>query len=210
MTESRIEITERLRREGRWSDACDYRDKARKRGRTEGLSRKEANDRAWSEMADEFPPMSEDEIAAYPSTDWVVSGHFPPSLPHLDADDEPRFADIHFAIHTAIAMLHAYLNQSALGQYRTVNGAMMYLIKCQAGDEARLDVAFAITDPVAFLVGPARKKLQAVEDRLTDAEHAGEQLDELKRKMIRSMLRSLNRMTTERVSEVVRTDFAIS
>lgn len=210
MSESRIEITKRLRKAGRWDKACDFRDEARKRARAEGLTRKEANDRAWAEMADEFPPMSEDEIAAYPSTVWVTLGHFPPSLPHLDEEGEPEFVAIDFGIHIAIALLHACMNRSFLGEYRTTSVAIKHLIECQAGQEFRRTVAYALTDPVGFLVGPALEKLQSVEDRLIEAENRGEQLDELTRKLIPSMLRSLNRMTTERAYDVVRTDFAIS
>jgi hypothetical protein len=54
--ESKIEATHRLEREGRWEDACRFREAARKESREKGLKRREANDRAWELMIAEFPP----------------------------------------------------------------------------------------------------------------------------------------------------------
>ncbi|MDP6557319.1 MAG: hypothetical protein QGG71_21810 [Pirellulaceae bacterium] len=46
MMESKITTTERLRREGRWEDASLWRDQERQRLRSEGLSRKESNEKS--------------------------------------------------------------------------------------------------------------------------------------------------------------------
>ena len=57
MKESRIEATDRLRREKRWDEASQYRDEVRKRLRDEGKSRQEASDEAWDAMLEQFPPL---------------------------------------------------------------------------------------------------------------------------------------------------------
>lgn len=56
MNESKIEATDRLRREGRWEVASKYRDEVRKRLKGEGKTRTEANDAAWEAMLEKYPP----------------------------------------------------------------------------------------------------------------------------------------------------------
>ena len=53
--ESRIAATHRLQREGRWDEASAYRDEVRCQSRTSGLTRKQANEKAWECMIAEFP-----------------------------------------------------------------------------------------------------------------------------------------------------------
>lgn len=57
MNESKIEATNRLRREGRLGEASLYRDEVRKRLRSEGNSRQKASDEAWNAMLERFPPL---------------------------------------------------------------------------------------------------------------------------------------------------------
>jgi hypothetical protein len=58
VAESRIEATDRLRREGRWEAASRFRDEKRREFKAAGLKRAEANDAAWDAMLVEFAPMS--------------------------------------------------------------------------------------------------------------------------------------------------------
>lgn len=58
MNESRIEATDRLRREGRWSEASLWKDERVRQHRAEGR-KGEASDLAWAEMIAEFPPLSQ-------------------------------------------------------------------------------------------------------------------------------------------------------
>jgi hypothetical protein len=58
MNETKIELTHRLQREGRWGEASVLREKLRRELREAGKTRAVANDEAWSRMADEFPPLS--------------------------------------------------------------------------------------------------------------------------------------------------------
>lgn len=57
MKESKIELTERLRREGRWEEASRFKDDTVKRLRGEGTKRAEAADAAWDAMAEKYPPL---------------------------------------------------------------------------------------------------------------------------------------------------------
>jgi hypothetical protein len=58
VAESRIEATDRLRREGRWEAASKFREEKRREFKAAGLKRAEANDAAWDAMLAVFPPAS--------------------------------------------------------------------------------------------------------------------------------------------------------
>ncbi|NQT37596.1 MAG: hypothetical protein HQ581_08915 [Planctomycetes bacterium] len=57
MDESKIDLTERLRREGRWAEASKFKDETVKKLRKEGLKRAEAGEQAWRKMAEAYPPL---------------------------------------------------------------------------------------------------------------------------------------------------------
>ena len=57
MTESKITVTDRLRREGKWEEASLWRDEKRKELRSTGQSRADANEESWQAMIDQFPPL---------------------------------------------------------------------------------------------------------------------------------------------------------
>ena len=61
MQESKIDATDRLRREGRWEEASAYRDEVRKRLRAEGKPKAEAVDASWEAMVEKYPPLEPDE-----------------------------------------------------------------------------------------------------------------------------------------------------
>jgi hypothetical protein len=56
MEESKIELTERLRAEGRWSEAARYKDEIVRALRGEGMKRGAAGEEAWRRMAEKYPP----------------------------------------------------------------------------------------------------------------------------------------------------------
>jgi hypothetical protein len=58
MTESRIGLTERLRREGRWEEAAKFKDVAIRDLRAKGIRKAEASEHAWEAMANAFPPLA--------------------------------------------------------------------------------------------------------------------------------------------------------
>ena len=57
MNESKIEMTERLRRENRWSEASKFKDTALADFRAKGMGRQEAVEAAWEAMAEAYPPL---------------------------------------------------------------------------------------------------------------------------------------------------------
>jgi hypothetical protein len=61
MTESKIEATDRLRQEGRWDKASQFKDEVIKRLRDAGKTKSVASEEAWSAMIDQYPPLSTPE-----------------------------------------------------------------------------------------------------------------------------------------------------
>jgi hypothetical protein len=65
MNESKVELMDRLRREGRWAEASKLKDTALADFRAKGMKRDEAAAAAWEAMAEAYPPL--------PEADAVVS-----------------------------------------------------------------------------------------------------------------------------------------
>jgi hypothetical protein len=61
MNESKIDLTDRLRQEGRWAEASLRKDVLIAELRASGLKRVEAAAEAWRRLAAEFPPLEPDE-----------------------------------------------------------------------------------------------------------------------------------------------------
>jgi hypothetical protein len=68
MKESKIELTSRLREEGRWAEASKFKDAVIQRLRSEGVKRQEAGRRGWEEMAAAFPPLPASDTESDEST----------------------------------------------------------------------------------------------------------------------------------------------
>lgn len=66
MNESKIQLTERLRAEGRWDEANNFRETARADFRAKGMGRQEAVDAAWQAMAEAYPALPAAEATAAP------------------------------------------------------------------------------------------------------------------------------------------------
>lgn len=64
MKESKIVVTERLRQEGRWGEASQYRDEVRRELRSQGKPRAEAADAAWDAMMAKYPALPPAEPAS--------------------------------------------------------------------------------------------------------------------------------------------------
>ncbi|MFZ1934209.1 MAG: hypothetical protein WCB27_13485 [Thermoguttaceae bacterium] len=61
MEESKIELHDRLRREGRWNEATVWKDAKIKELRATGMKRADAKEKAWRLMAEKFPPLPKPE-----------------------------------------------------------------------------------------------------------------------------------------------------
>jgi hypothetical protein len=94
MTESKIALTERLRREGRWAEASKFKDAAVADFRANGMTRAEANEAAWTATAERFPPPSPEETLAesVAGTGKVSPTNVTP-IPWHDLPTEPSFND---------------------------------------------------------------------------------------------------------------------
>ena len=57
MQEHELKEYQRLRAEGRWNAASEFREAERKRLRAAGLNRQEAREEAWEAMLDKYPPL---------------------------------------------------------------------------------------------------------------------------------------------------------
>jgi hypothetical protein len=90
MNESKIGLTERLRREGRWGDASKFKDEALKELRSKGMKRDKASEAAWEAMEQAYPPMPMamapvDPVATEVEADTRVQGlsQIPADWPQL-------------------------------------------------------------------------------------------------------------------------------
>ncbi len=61
MNESKVELMDRLRREGRWSEASKFKDTALADFRAKGMKRDEAGAAAWEATAEAYPPLPEED-----------------------------------------------------------------------------------------------------------------------------------------------------
>ena len=82
MNESRIGLTERLRAEGRWAEASQFKDQVLRGLRGEGMKKAEAGEAAGEAMAEKFPPLPGAEASAI-SVRVQGLGDIPPSWPEL-------------------------------------------------------------------------------------------------------------------------------
>jgi hypothetical protein len=57
MIESKIALTERLRKENRWAEASKFKDDTIKQLRGDGMTKAAAADEAWERMEKAFPPL---------------------------------------------------------------------------------------------------------------------------------------------------------
>lgn len=64
MNESRIDLTDRLRTEGRWAEASQFKDQELRKLRGGGMPKSEASESAWEAMAEKYPPLPDAETAA--------------------------------------------------------------------------------------------------------------------------------------------------
>ena len=65
--ESKLELTNRLRAEGRWDAACEFRERVREKHKSAGKTKKAAGILAWQAMATKYPPPPEPEMKSVPS-----------------------------------------------------------------------------------------------------------------------------------------------
>lgn len=70
MNESKSQLTNRLRREGRWEEASLFKDEEIRRLRAEGLKRPEAQTAAWAAMEQRYPPSALETPEDHEAKSW--------------------------------------------------------------------------------------------------------------------------------------------
>jgi len=85
MNESKIDLTDRLRREGRWAEASKFKDTALVDFRASGMKRDEAGVAAWAATAEAYPPLPV-AAAAPPEAGVSGLGDLPADWPVLPAN----------------------------------------------------------------------------------------------------------------------------
>ena len=96
IAESRIETTDRLRRQGKWEEASRFKDQAKQRHRDAGKSRQESNRLAWEAVQEKFPPVPPE---AEELLDRVMAVRHPPRGQDGEDDEELQFQGVWFAHH---------------------------------------------------------------------------------------------------------------
>ena len=96
IAESKIETTDRIRRQGKWEEASRFKDQAKQRHRDAGKSRQEANRLAWEAVQEKFPPVPPE---AEELLDRVMAVRHPPRGQDGEDDDELQFQEVWFAHH---------------------------------------------------------------------------------------------------------------
>ena len=75
MTETKAQMTDRWRREGREEEVAAFREQVRLECKKRGLKRQEANEAAWAEAARNFPPLDPPEPSPdFPAADDSADG----------------------------------------------------------------------------------------------------------------------------------------
>ena len=98
MKENERKDYDRLRAEGRWLEANEFREVERKRLRADGRNRQQACDESWSAMLAKYPPIEPNE----PATEFVPASTNVSSTPPRIAEIE-QAPDFEFLLRWAVA-----------------------------------------------------------------------------------------------------------
>lgn len=94
MSESKIVLTERLRKEGRWDEASKFKDKAIADFRADGMRRSEAAAAAWTAVAEAFPPqLGEGRVSGQNGAGEALEATCMHPIPWNDLPAEADFED---------------------------------------------------------------------------------------------------------------------
>ncbi len=195
IVESKTQAMDRLRREGRWEDACEFREQRRLAAKREGLSRSDAVERSWREMAQAYPPLSDEEIDALPVVQFIAMGDFPPeSIRHIDTGNGLSLAELWRSTCLAVALELATESKSQFGWLSVVGHALELIHDSANCDISKGALSYAIWQPRGFLLGFALQRFEAL---LDDDSQLGEHTDEL-----RCFAKSIAKLSTDSVFEL--------
>jgi len=177
----KLDLMERLRRQGEWDEAVELREIIRLQARRAGHSRQQARDIAWRELEELFPPKSQLEIAAEPIFQWLAMCNRPhPSLTAIDPGI--RLGELPVAVLWRISCTAMALHLAKSKGFRLLvfnaYEAMVRIADCDSENlELRSTMAIALDQPVRFLEEYALTRFETLlktEDVLSD--DAGKEL----------------------------------
>jgi hypothetical protein len=159
MNETKSQLTDRLRREGRWAEASNAREHERERLRATGMDRKQANSEAWSLMAAQYPPLTADEIEWGDTVFWMMVAKFPPECECLNTEAEPQFSDLVWPF----CYLNAYRDRIAKNDRFGASAVLVEMLADAPSDRAARFSIQAFVDPVSFLAEVSDTFTKAIE-----------------------------------------------
>lgn len=152
MAESKILLTHRLQREGRWAEATLFMDEERERLKAAGRRRAEANAGAWKAAAEKFPPLpppaatdteEEESVDALMALVKKLTDNSPPDY------DEDKWAQDNWRYYFAPLR---YADAPSLGAWST----MLYFFCEEWGEDIPIDEMIRIAD-LAYAPGVASR-----------------------------------------------------
>jgi hypothetical protein len=150
MIESKIDATDRLRRESRWAEASVWRDEKRKQLRADGQTKADSNEASWDAMIKQFPPLPVSEMP-----DVIELVDIPPD------DSQPDLA-------RDTIWVYGHLNsKGAVAEDAPSSGAWCLLQWVRGGGRS-LDRFFSVMLPKAMAVW--EKRPTPVEEEQVDSE----------------------------------------
>lgn len=180
--ESKIDLTDRLRSEKRWASASLFKDRRIKQMVSEGVSRREARDRAWTEMAAKFPPLDGRYVQM---NELLVMADFAPRLQCeiAEADDEPAFD----AVWRLWLLTIARVVQWEAGDFEAAAFVTSRMRDGVDIDSERAIAEVAVATVEMFVSNLARPKFQAVLERLENIDRHDETYSDELRSHLRVM-----------------------
>lgn len=165
LNESKIDITDRLRNEGRWADASAFKDECQQALRAQGVPRQEANRRAWAEMRDAFPPLAAEQISWMQAHEYAAMAEFPPSADGIDADGEPPMDAVWWLWGHLLARLCRYVAEDFEGA-----SAVSCRMITSSNKPSAVDCLgpVALHDPFGFLRNIVAAKFNAAAGRIAN------------------------------------------
>ncbi len=174
MKRSKIDLTDELRRLGLWEEASLFRDSCRQKLRASGVSRREASELAWQQMAECFDGLN---LQRQLSIRLSIASNFPPMIDPACADQphEANFSSVWRLWCLCLARLDCWERED-------FDAAA--LITMEMGNYASVEPStlsvMAMHEVNRFVVEVAAPKFLAVIDRLIAAsEPQHEYIDEL-------------------------------
>ncbi|MCX7420108.1 MAG: hypothetical protein NT013_11295 [Planctomycetia bacterium] len=130
MKENERKDYERLRAEGRWLEANEFREVERKRLRADGRNRQQACDESWSAMLAKYPPIEPND----PATEFVPTATEGSLTPPRIAEIE-RAPDFEFLLRWAVANMG--LEPEKLDVSQVPNPACIEMLRFAKQDPAK-------------------------------------------------------------------------